>query len=315
MTDDEGRHPGPRRRGRRRRRPRAGPTTRRTRTIPAPPTSSPAVAGDERAPPLRFGPDDTGPLPHWTEPPTGEVPRIFAEDVATDDVDAWSSSRPAAPGLARRPGRVRRPTTTIDFASARRAATTASAPSTSRPRPVDPFFDDERRTDRPEPRAVPGDADPHPAAGAGRHRAPARAATSARSAPAAQPGRDLPMAVGVGVASPPSPGSLLAAGARYAMVLVVAVARRGRRRVLRQAAGEGLPAGHAGRPRGRRGHAAGRLLEGRGRAAARVLPRRRGHPACGSSWRRGIESGPLPNTAVTLLGVALHRAARLATRR
>ena len=25
---------------------------------------------------LRFGPNDTGPLPHWTEPPTGEIPRM-----------------------------------------------------------------------------------------------------------------------------------------------------------------------------------------------------------------------------------------------
>src|SRR5687768_4882510 len=25
---------------------------------------------------LSFGPDDTGPLPHWTAPPTGEIPRL-----------------------------------------------------------------------------------------------------------------------------------------------------------------------------------------------------------------------------------------------
>ena len=25
---------------------------------------------------LRFGPDDTGPLPHWTAPPTGEIPSL-----------------------------------------------------------------------------------------------------------------------------------------------------------------------------------------------------------------------------------------------
>ena len=25
---------------------------------------------------LSFGPNDTGPLPHWTDPPTGEVPRL-----------------------------------------------------------------------------------------------------------------------------------------------------------------------------------------------------------------------------------------------
>ena len=37
------------------------------------------IVGDEE-PALRFGPDDTGPLPHWTEPPTGEVPQIFADE-------------------------------------------------------------------------------------------------------------------------------------------------------------------------------------------------------------------------------------------
>jgi len=42
--------------------------------------------------PLRFEPDDTGPLPNWTEPPTGEVPRIFAEDIATDDLDEFMRS-------------------------------------------------------------------------------------------------------------------------------------------------------------------------------------------------------------------------------
>src|SRR3954454_1000260 len=40
--------------------------------------------------PLRFGPDDTGPLPHWTAPPTGEVPRILG-DQAPEEEEAWSS--------------------------------------------------------------------------------------------------------------------------------------------------------------------------------------------------------------------------------
>ena len=59
-------------------------------------------AGDDPARPaddtgerrLRFGPNDTGPLPHWTDPPTGEVPRL-APPPGTgdddDDVDVWSS--------------------------------------------------------------------------------------------------------------------------------------------------------------------------------------------------------------------------------
>jgi len=44
---------------------------------------------------LRFGPNDTGPLPHWTDPPTGEIPRLAPPVAAAhdddDDVDVWSS--------------------------------------------------------------------------------------------------------------------------------------------------------------------------------------------------------------------------------
>ncbi|MDP2290479.1 MAG: phosphatidate cytidylyltransferase [Actinomycetota bacterium] len=42
---------------------------------------------------LSFGSSDTGSLPHWTEPPTGEIPRMLNPDAAdpTDDLDVWSS--------------------------------------------------------------------------------------------------------------------------------------------------------------------------------------------------------------------------------
>lgn len=57
------------------------------------PTGEVPAVDDSAA--LRFGPDDTGPLPHWTEPPTGEMP-LFAEPAGTgagdeDDVDVWES--------------------------------------------------------------------------------------------------------------------------------------------------------------------------------------------------------------------------------
>ena len=43
--------------------------------------------------------DDSGALPHWTAPPTGEVPRIEAteKEAADDDVDVWSSFSSDAP--------------------------------------------------------------------------------------------------------------------------------------------------------------------------------------------------------------------------
>lgn len=39
---------------------------------------------------ISFGESDTGPLPHWTEPPTGELPRTLGAD-PTEDLDVWSS--------------------------------------------------------------------------------------------------------------------------------------------------------------------------------------------------------------------------------
>jgi phosphatidate cytidylyltransferase len=39
---------------------------------------------------ISFGDSNTGPLPHWTEPPTGEIPRTLGAD-PTEDLDVWSS--------------------------------------------------------------------------------------------------------------------------------------------------------------------------------------------------------------------------------
>jgi phosphatidate cytidylyltransferase len=49
---------------------------------------------------LSFGSSDTGPLPHWTEPPTGEMPRTLttsAPSDPSDDLDVWSSFAGKAP--------------------------------------------------------------------------------------------------------------------------------------------------------------------------------------------------------------------------
>jgi phosphatidate cytidylyltransferase len=51
------------------------------------------------AAPLNFGESDTGSLPHWTEPPTGELPALDTSDVPADDeeLDVWSSFSSEAP--------------------------------------------------------------------------------------------------------------------------------------------------------------------------------------------------------------------------
>lgn len=55
---------------------------------------------DSSGPGLSFGDSDTGPLPHWTEPPTGEMPRTLSVPPPpdpTDDLDVWSTFSNATP--------------------------------------------------------------------------------------------------------------------------------------------------------------------------------------------------------------------------
>ncbi len=58
-----------------------------------PPLFGDEPTGEVRHSELSFGDGDTGPLPHWTAPPTGEMPRIRVKDEPADaeEVDVWSS--------------------------------------------------------------------------------------------------------------------------------------------------------------------------------------------------------------------------------
>lgn len=56
---------------------------------------------DVSGPAISLGEADFDSLPHWTEPPTGEIPRLFADKDPTDDLDVWSSFSPSTPPVWR----------------------------------------------------------------------------------------------------------------------------------------------------------------------------------------------------------------------
>jgi phosphatidate cytidylyltransferase len=60
-----------------------------------------AEPGSGDSEPISFGESDTGSLPHWTEPPTGEIPRFDAAPGAAGDaaeeLDVWSSFSSESP--------------------------------------------------------------------------------------------------------------------------------------------------------------------------------------------------------------------------
>ncbi len=65
-----------------------------------PPLFAESTDDDDESGGISFGASDTGPLPHWTEPPTGEMPRTLATSAPsdpTDDLDVWSSFAGKAP--------------------------------------------------------------------------------------------------------------------------------------------------------------------------------------------------------------------------
>ena len=56
------------------------------------------AANDDLSGSISFGDGDTGPLPHWTQPPTGELPHVLSTGGdSTDDLDVWSSYSGSSP--------------------------------------------------------------------------------------------------------------------------------------------------------------------------------------------------------------------------
>jgi phosphatidate cytidylyltransferase len=258
---------------------------------PEDPSGSVRIISGTDEPPLRFGSDDTGPLPHWTEPPTGEVPKVLLDDSSTDDLDAWSNLSSGAPVW--RDDRTRRADEDLDFESFVEAARVEE-------RRPDPFFDEFD-----EPSGPPSKEQPRVT--------PIRTRTANRrlhdeesgfTASGGTGGRNMPVAIAAGVGIAALALFLFWLGARFAMVLVVAILvlsgvelyEKLRERGYQPATLAGLTA-IAGLPLAAywRGDAALPLVVFLAIAATLL-------------WfilSGGLESGPLPNTAVTMLGVTL----------
>jgi phosphatidate cytidylyltransferase len=277
---------------------------------PDDPTDIVTIISDDDEP-LRFGTDDTGPLPHWTEPPTGEVPRILLDDPSSDDLAAWSSLQGQAPVW--RDDRTATYTEEDELDFSMFADDAPLGALDERPAPANPFFDDEVEPSR---ASIPSSG---PATGETARVTPIRtrgASPGTRRAttvggPDEIPGftttrgtggRDMPFAIGVGVALAVGAGVLFALGAKYAMVLVVAVVVLAAMELFEKLRERGYqPATLAG------------LVAVAGLPLAGYWRGEPGLPVvlfftllAVLVWfvlSGSLESGPLPNTAVTMLTV------------
>jgi phosphatidate cytidylyltransferase len=170
-------------------------------------TEQPAVSFDDdpAAGAISLGDDDSGALPHWTDPPTGEVPRIDAAQApsdSTDDVDVWSSFAGSASGGDVVDEAPKDPTgelswhddPTVDDASVAEPAvrTSGAVPVTGAAEPA--RREPARITIGTDPSGMPRRPDPKR-----RGAAPQRPPSAGASAPAAD-GRNLPIAVASGLA-------------------------------------------------------------------------------------------------------------------
>jgi phosphatidate cytidylyltransferase len=185
---------------------------------------------DDESDGLSFGTSDTGPLPHWTEPPTGEIPRTLTATPPTDptdDLDVWSSFAGKAPvwsddqpvdphdetgemdrGVVGEPVRGEADITSRD----------ASSPLRREPGRITIGTDPTDDRSRPVPRkGRPGEQN--------RGGRPARSGSPSRppTKPAKSGGRDLPTAIIVGLVLAAAFVVAVLVGPKLVLVVVVAV--------------------------------------------------------------------------------------------
>jgi phosphatidate cytidylyltransferase len=181
---------------------------------------------------LSFGTSDTGPLPHWTAPPTGEMPNTLTPDSddqpdPTNDLDVWSSFSNDAPVWSDDPaptGEYDIPARTDDLRSGTVTFDeVVDDPSEGLPRRgpgritigTDPT-DDRMGRPMPKSRSRSGRVDPS------RSGARPGSPTGPRTAPTSSP-RDMPTAVAVGliIAAAFTGATLVAPSAVLAVIVII----------------------------------------------------------------------------------------------
>lgn len=149
-------------------------------------------------------------LPHWTDPPTGEVPKIFGSD--DEDLAAWSTVSSAQP-------RWRDQASDWDDSDFSELGQDLPPVGVRDDEPPEELFTfDDAAAEQPETYSVPRDpSEPHGGRGADPY-------ADTRTAPTrGGGGRDMGQAVAVGVGLVVVAGVLLSMGAKFAMALVVLV--------------------------------------------------------------------------------------------
>ncbi len=154
---------------------------------------------------ISFGDDESGPLPHWTEPPTGEIPRL-GRDEATEveddeELDVWSSFSSEAPVWQDdQPAEEPRDVPAGRTTGQQRRATDQPGRSTGQQRRVTGESEVVTR----EPSRITIGTDPsgiprRPPTDTRRRGGPPSSASRTRSSPPPQRGRDMPAAIAVGL--------------------------------------------------------------------------------------------------------------------
>lgn len=179
-------------------------------TTPSDPTEAVRIITSNDEAPMSFGADDTGPMPHWTAPPTGELPKLNAEGDAGDGT-SWADELTGENPIWDTRSTVDPSISPLGFNDDDDELAPAE------PAPALRF--DDRPTNDPEQRVTTIRTQRPP-------RQPARPREDAAlpgAARAGAGGRNLPVAIGVGLAIAAVYLALSKAGPRYLVGLVMVI--------------------------------------------------------------------------------------------